>query len=298
MTQAAPVHPALTATPPPNPTGGAWPTFLVIGAMKCGTTSLHHYLSLHPGIGMSAQKELSFFAAERTWGRGADWYRAWFSPDDPVRGDVSPAYATAPVLGGVPERIHALVPDVRLVYLVRDPIDRIVAQYAHAWWQGTETRPLPEAVRASPDAYVARSRYFFQIERYLPYFDARQLLVVDQDDLLRRRRATLGEVFAFVGADPDVWDPRFQIRHHRTGQKRRLTPLGERLVQARGFQALRHLPRDLQWHAERWVTWPVSRPVPTPVVTPALRAELEDAFTDDVARLRAFTDKPFASWSL
>lgn len=290
-------HPSLTMSSPPNDSGGAWPTFLVIGAMKCGTTSLHHYLSLHPEIGMTAEKEVSFFVAERTWERGQDWYRAWFSPDDPVRGDASPSYA-APRFEGVPGRIHALVPDVKLVYLVRDPIDRSVAHYTHKRWEGAETRPFPEAVRDPEAPYVGSSRYAAQIDRFLPYFEPEAILVVDQDDLRDRRRETLRRVFAFIGADPDHWDARYQFRHHQTGRKRRLTPLGQRFVQTPAFRQFRRLPDGVRWHAERVLTWPVSRGVSKPIVSPALRAELEDVFRDDVARLRAMTGQPFAGWSL
>lgn len=291
-------HPSLTMVPPPNPSGGAWPTFLVIGSAKCGTTSLHRYLDQHPEIGMTAEKEVSFFVAERTWSRGPDWYRAWFSPEDPVRGDASPAYTVAPCFGGVPKRIHTLVPNVKLVYLVRDPIDRTVALYQHKRWAGIETRPFTEAIREPGNRYIEGSRYYAQIERYLPYFDPDAILVVNQTDLRNRRRKTLRRVFAFVGADPEVWDARFRLVHHRTGQKRRLTPLGERLTQAAAFRHLRHLPNDVRWHAERLLTWPVSRAISAPSVPPKLRTELEDFFRDDVARLRAFTGQPFVGWSL
>lgn len=100
------------------------PNLVVIGGMKCGTSSLHYYLSLHPQISMSEPKELSFFA--ENWPRGRDWYEAHFPEDLPIRGESSPNYMKHPAFPGVPERMVSLVPDAKLVYLVRDPIARIV----------------------------------------------------------------------------------------------------------------------------------------------------------------------------
>jgi hypothetical protein len=66
------------------------PNLIIIGAPKCGTTSLHHYLSLHPQISMSREKELNFFIAERNWSKGIAWYAAQFAADNKVRGEASP----------------------------------------------------------------------------------------------------------------------------------------------------------------------------------------------------------------
>ncbi|WP_420455803.1 sulfotransferase family protein [Rubrivirga sp.] len=277
---------------------GALPTFLIIGAMKCGTTSLHYYLSLHPEIGMSAEKELAFFVAKRNWHRGERWYRRQFDPAYGVRGEASPHYTCFSQFPDVPERMHALVPEARLIYLVRDPVDRLVSHYCHAVSMGREDRPLAEAVREPDSAYLARSQYHCQIARYLPYYGRDQILVVDQDDLLRRRRATLGEVFAFVGADPDVWDPRFEWERHRTDRKRVKTALGERVAASWPMRAIGRLPNRYRWPIEDAVYWPVSRPVERPVVSPGLRAEIARRLEADVARWRAFTGRPFSHWSL
>jgi hypothetical protein len=95
------------------------PTFLVIGAMKAGTTSLHRCLSNHPDVFMSAPKELDFF--EKNWSRGWEWYRSQFQAGDVamLRGESSTNYAKYPRFGGVAGRIHRSLPDVKLIYLLR-----------------------------------------------------------------------------------------------------------------------------------------------------------------------------------
>src|SRR3954454_424581 len=105
------------------------PKLLIIGAQKCGTTSLHTYLDAHPDVHMAAEKELDFFIEDRAWQRGLEWYATRFRDDAGVRGESSPNYTGWPVWDGVPERAAAVIPKARLVYLVRDPIDRIESHY-------------------------------------------------------------------------------------------------------------------------------------------------------------------------
>src|SRR5687767_12965591 len=107
------------------------PNLVVIGAQKCGTSGLHYYLGLHPEISTSEPKELNFFIAERNWPRGLDWYRSRFDGAAKVRVDASPNYSAYPQHTGVPERMADVIPSARLLYMVRDPIDRIAAHWVH-----------------------------------------------------------------------------------------------------------------------------------------------------------------------
>lgn len=93
------------------------PNFLVIGAMKAGTTSMHRYLDAHPDVFMATQKELNFFIEELNWSKGLGWYEERFAEagDATARGEASPGYAGYPVRRGVPERIAATLPDARFV---------------------------------------------------------------------------------------------------------------------------------------------------------------------------------------
>src|SRR5689334_1125972 len=107
------------------------PNLIIIGAPKAATTSLHGYLKQHPEVGMSAAKELSYFWRD-DWRERQAWYEAQFDFEDPrvrVRGESTPFYAAYPFRKHVPERMHELVPDAKLVYVVRDPIDRLVSHW-------------------------------------------------------------------------------------------------------------------------------------------------------------------------
>src|SRR5215210_8106558 len=95
---------------------GALPNLIVIGGLKCGTTSLHHYLNLHPEVAMSRPKELNFFVSELNWPLGSDWYAGHFDPNAPVRGESSPHYTNRPRFSGVAERMRELLGQPRLIY--------------------------------------------------------------------------------------------------------------------------------------------------------------------------------------
>jgi hypothetical protein len=132
---------------------GALPTFIVIGAMKAGTTSLYHYLRHHEQVFMPKVKELDFFVEEMNWPRGIHWYTQQFAGAAAgvlASGEASTSYSKYPQHAGVPERMAATVPDVKLLYVVRDPIARIRSHYRHRVLVGAEREGLETAVLRDP----------------------------------------------------------------------------------------------------------------------------------------------------
>mgnify|MGYP001422091871 CR=1 FL=1 len=226
---------------------GALPNLIIIGAMKCGTTSLHHYLKLHPSIGMSVQKELHFFQGAASWERGQDWYRSCFDPTKPVRGESSPGYSNFPRIGGVPERMHAVIPDAKLIYLVRDPVKRTLSHYRHMVAERGEERTLREVLADPAEPYTRRSCYHFQLEQYLPFYDLGKILVVQQEALLLDRVRTMANIFEWLGVDPAFSSIRFRYRRHRSVRKRRLTELGQRLSGTWPMRRVAGLSEPLRW---------------------------------------------------
>lgn len=209
------------------------PSVVVIGAMKCATTALHHYLDAHPQVSMSPWEETNFFLGpEQTpdlpaeewwrvgqWHRGLDWYSSLFDPSAPVRGDTSPGY-TSPDSTVAPERMAAVLPDARLVYLVRHPVDRAISQYEHHFRDGDERRPVAEALLDPDSQYIARGRYFERLEPFLSHFSPEQVHVVVQERLLKKRREELRRVFEHIGADSSWWSEELEQRWH-VGRGRR-----------------------------------------------------------------------------
>ena len=206
----------------------ALPNVLIIGAPKCGTSSLHYYLDQHPSITMSARKELRYFSRP-DWAERRDWYvRQFQHMRTPLRGESTPRYARYPQISGVPARIHALVPNACLIYMVRDPVARILS-HERQWWADGDRTPLDRHLRdwdRLENALVAPSRYATQLDQYLRHFSLQQLLVVDQHDLRNDRRATLQRVFRFLGVDDSFETPLFDAERNTAAGKTVLTRSG------------------------------------------------------------------------
>jgi hypothetical protein len=198
------------------------PNLVVIGAQKCGTSALHYYLGLHPEISMSKPKELNFFIKPDEWRRGIEWYESHFTGDAPIRGESSPNYTSFPRNKGVPRRMFKTMPEAKLIYLVRDPLERIVSAYIHNLSRGREKRDLTEALARPRSTYLVRSRYYRQVSAFLDFYPPSSLLVLEQGDLLHRRAETLRETFRFLGVDDSFWSPRYERLRHETRNKLRL----------------------------------------------------------------------------
>ena len=278
---------------------GTLPNLIVIGARKCGTTSLHYYLGLHPQISMSRKKELDFFIREGNWHRGIEWYRSNFAGEVRIYGESSPNYTDYPFFDGVPERMYSVVPEAELIYILRDPIDRIISDYVHQYAARRENRDIADVLsNLETNHYVCRSRYFMQLEQYLKYYPRSRILIITQEELLQRRRETLKEVFRFLNVDDSFHSLRFFIVKHRTRDKRRVNRTGYLLKQMHGMNALRRLSPDIHWHFERWLCFPFSQRIERPGLDERLRQALIDHLRDDVDRLREYTGRDFEDWCL
>lgn len=266
------------------------PRAYLVGAAKAGTTSLAHLLDQHPAVRLSDPKEPDFFTGNH--GRGAAWYRACFEGATPgqVLLDASQSYAVAPLtpdggpMDGVPGRIHAARPDARILYLMRDPVERAWSSYWHAVRAGEERRPLRQAVtEASP--HVRGGLYAFQLSRYLDVFPPDAILVLTFDGFRKAPRAAAERALAFLGV-PDPVLPRDLDRPRNasfvyTGagavMQRALGGAGP--MKAASGLVKRMMPRPAVEAVKRLITKPVPR------MTPADRAFLAAFFQDDQARL-------------
>jgi hypothetical protein len=274
---------------------GALPNVIVIGAMKCGTSSMHEYLHAHPDIAMSREKELNFFSHDDRWKLGPDWYRRHFSASTIIRGESSPSYTNFPRLPNVPERMKSLVPDAKLIYLVRDPIERVVSHYVHSREAGREKRPIDDALhQLEGNKYIEPSRYSAQLARYVRLFPASQILVISMEEMRDDRDETLGRVFRFLGVDGSFRSARHESAYHVSRQRGPLRRAIERNRLARKIRP--YVPSSVvSWMAAHDHARP---PIERPILSPPLREALRTYLRDDVNRLRAEFGQEFAKWSV
>lgn len=286
-------------TPQPKPAEGgvgALPNVIVIGAQKCGTSTLHYYLGFHPEISASRPKELNFFIESSNWDKGLEWYRSHFDSDKPARVESSPNYTTWPHHEGIPDRMARVVPDAKLIYIVRDPIARIEAHWVHNYAKRRERGTVIETILHPSTTYVLRSRYYMQLERFLRFYDREQILVFQQSDLRDRRAAQLREVFEFIGVDPDFDHKAFRTVRHRTSKKRRATRAGMKVQEWSRTDWGRKLPKAFWNYAEAGLR--LSRPIERPNLRDQLPDEVLETLREDAIRLREFTGRDFANWSI
>lgn len=245
--------------------GGRLPDLCVVGAAKSGTTSLHYYLGQHPDIGMAELKELRFFADPDNdgWERR---YRGLFPSGKRLVGESSTMYTRAPALPGVPERMRAMVPDARLIYLVRDPAERALASYVEERFHGLEPRTAEEAFADLDDPYnpyLSASRYAEQLSLFLEHFPAEQILVLPLEDLDQRAEETMRRVFAFLGVDPD-FPVDLTVRFNERAEKRELVGAADSMRRSVIGRAYRRIPyerrRRFSAAARRLITRRIARP--------------------------------------
>src|SRR5207302_1555331 len=173
-----------------------------MGAMKAGTESLWQYLRRHPQVFMTEVKEPDYFAEELNWSRGLRWYTELFREAGIALavGEASTSYSKFPTHRGVPARIATVVPEARIIYVIRQPIERMKSQYLHEVLTGEESDPVEKALLTKP-RYLAYSSYGMQISEYLKCFPREHVLVVTSEVLRSERERTLERVCSFLGVE-------------------------------------------------------------------------------------------------
>lgn len=276
------------------------PTFLIIGAMKSGTTALHEYLRVHPDVFM-VQKELHFFW-DQNYSNGLEWYESLFAEAGSAKaiGEASPDYTAWPLYEHVPERAWSALPDAKLIYILRNPIDRLVSQYRQSAMMWGETRPIDEAV-LDEKWFLSRSRYAMQLERWLDQGYTRdRLLLLTNEDLRDHRQAVMTRVFDFVGVDPTFVPPNLETDVHVGTNLRRDRPTTEKLRNLGVFQVGRRLVPPGVRHAlwDRVASQPLARDLRALDLRPDTRRELIERLRPDLEKLRTYMDPTFDCWGL
>jgi hypothetical protein len=235
----------------------ALPRFLIIGAMRAGTTSLYRDLEAHPGIFLPQQKEPNNLCDDAVLTpSGRARYARLFRPAGPgqICGEASTAYSKLPDFPGVPSRARqALGADLKLVYIVREPLARIRSQHHHETAIGKVRGPLAELARRDP-RFAAYSSYARQLGAWLEAFPAEQVFVLRFEDYVAHRRDRIRELCAFLGADPDRLPDLADTAHNKAANRPTASPFWRRHVLERDWYA-HHLkprmPRRLRQMAAR-----------------------------------------------
>jgi hypothetical protein len=217
----------------------ALPHFLIVGAMKSGTSSLFHCIRQHPMVASPFRKEVHYFSHGVRHGRGDGWYRAHFPLRMRLRpgtltGEATPDYMfDREAVAGLAARL----PRARLIVILRDPVERAISHYFHECRMGREYLPLEQALAVEDErleaarhlgeagvetlmhaSYKARGRYAEQLETLRRHVPPERILVLGSATLFRTPERALGEVFDFLGLPPPPSPPRLEVKNAGTNR--------------------------------------------------------------------------------
>jgi hypothetical protein len=270
---------------------GRLPDWITIGTMKAATSSMHRYLAEHPGIATSDPKELDFFVEPRFTELGEAWYRRQFNdPSDAlVAGESSVNYTKVHEFPGVAARMHALLPDVKLIYILRDPLKRIESHWIHSVGAGKWRGDFDSAIQdLETSLLVQTSRYWRQLSEYLAFYDPSQIKVMSYEALSADPHAAVREVLEFVGLDPEWTHPLIGKQIHNSERKLRPNRLGLLFWedQVRRRRIRRYLP------------YIVASPIKRPEWSTSRRLEVEEYLRPETQQIRDFSGLDFPEWSI
>ena len=283
---------------------GKPPTFLVIGAAKAGTTALYSYLNRDPRIHMADPKEPGFFAYDQRFETGFDTYCGlWAGADwSQQRGEMTTSHSCRELWPEASTRIAASLPDVKFIYLVRDPVARTYSHYAWRMRYGV-TMTFEEALTEMPDI-ESRSRYFHQLEPHRAHVDRERILVLDTAGQKADPDAFMRRIQRFLGLEARSVVEGPEVRANLGDRRRRSLVVGDARRRLPGLaMAGRVVPRAAK--ARLYQLYLRTRSGGRSVEThtpPAARSDtldlLRSVFREDAYRLADEYDVDVTGWSL
>lgn len=268
------------------------PDFVLIGAMKSATSTLQQQLVQQPGIFMCDPKEPNFFSNDEQFGKGLGWYAQLFagSSAGDLLGEASTHYTKLPTYPHCVARMREHLPNARLVYVMRHPVDRLVSHYIHEWSQGNINCEIDEAVGRYPEM-IAYGQYATQLDPFFDAYGCEAVLPVFFDRLIREPQEELERICRFIGYKATPTWMRDQRPDNVSSERIRRFPLYGLLVGSGPATWLRHalIPRG-------WRDWVKARLTmrQRPVLSQQVRTALEAEFDRDLARVGEWLGMPLS----
>ena len=259
------------------------PDFIIIGAMKCATSTLHDQLAGQPGFFMTQLKEPNFFSNDEQFNRGWSWYESLFNGAGPgdLCGESSTHYTKLPTYPKTIDRLHERLADVKLIYVMRHPINRLVSHYIHEWTERTITEPIDEAVDRHP-RLIDYSRYTMQLEPFIAAYGKAAILPVFFERLISQPQLELERVCRFLGYGPQpIWNDT-EGRKNVSAQRLRKSAARDLLVEnsVTTWVRRRFIPQSLRNRIKK--LWQMTKKVE---LGPEPTRRLEALFDEDLATL-------------
>lgn len=296
------------------------PNFLIIGAAKSGTSSLQMYLRQHPEIYMSPVKEPHYFSFndETKYTKGPkdpiykaitnfEDYQSLFdnATDEKIIGEASTSYLYRPE---APERIHALIPDVKMIAILRNPVERAFSAYMHVVRDGRETaKDFAEALTFEESRKAANwdpiwhftsvGHYYEQLQRYLKLFNREQLKIYLYEDLDKNKNILIKDIFTFLDVNPD-FTPESSVRYNVTGKQKSQIFYKTTNWLFTQPNPIRWLSRQLFSDVQRgnFANWVRQKNLTKHSLSPEIKAQLINLYRDEIYQLQDLLNTDLSKW--
>jgi hypothetical protein len=247
------------------------PDIFVIGAMKGGTSTLHRNILVHPAICRTRKKEVNFFLNDEPAVKTENRYRNQFANPDLIKCDVSPKYSQDHNHPGVAARIFRANPAARIIYIIRDPVERAISHLHHNLLRDRYNQEDVEGeLRSNPD-YIMVSQYYHQISRYLDVFPRNQVSIFQLEELVNSPDVFCGRMSDFLELNEPLEN------------KTRKFNVSERRYKIKYYDFVHnHIssPRLIKLYHYFWLF--MNLKAPKPDLSRETRAYLRSALQDDV----------------
>jgi len=273
---------------------GRFPNLLVIGAMKAGTTSLHDYLGKHPDVFMSEPKEIHYYAEENFKQWSTEKYLSFFQSNKKYLGTSPQSYTKCHNKNyqDIPKRIHQDTPDVRLIYIVRDPIERYRSDIFESYY----CDPKEEiGYNFAINGFLKTSMYGMQLKAFLKFFPLEQIHILSLEELNSHPLLEMNRIFDFLGIkhlnDPSL----FSTIKNASSEK----DLPRAVKDSFSYRAVSKFMPKVSQKLGEWASKTFHSEKLTKLeLSEAQKEELRSQLQEDIDEFRRITNKKFDFWSL
>lgn len=260
------------------------PDFMIIGAMKCGTSTLQAQLAAQDGVFMTTPKEPNFFSDDPVYAKGLEWYQALYdqASSGDVTGEASTHYAKLPTYPKTLERMQAsLLPMPRIIYMIRNPLERAVSHYIHEWTEARMGKDPVLEFQRHPEI-IDYSRFGMQIAPYIEAVGPQNVLLTSLEQVKQTPDAELAQIAKFLDLpEGAAWQHDMSAQNVSAERARRF-PMQGLLIDNPVARVLRQrlVPKTFRTYIRNKLTMK-----DRPTLPPALIAELQEIFREDRALL-------------
>ena len=210
------------------------PHFIIVGSMKSATTTIYEQLKSLDGIFMPELKEPNFFSDQDQYDLGMDWYQLLFAGanEGDIIGEASTHYTKLPTFDKTVDRIYGVVPDAKIIYIMRHPVDRLVSQYIHEWTCKKISCDIEKAIERHPEL-IEYSCYFYQIKPYIDRFGLENVLPVFFERIKDDPESELERISHFIGYEGRVTWTESSTKTNVSSERLRLSPFMQAIVDSK-----------------------------------------------------------------